>query len=407
MRFFRLVVWCILLPVFAMAQNVSITGKIVTSGSKSPVARASVFLSNSSFGTISANDGTFELAKLRPGQYTLVVTAVGFEDFVKKVQVGDVSTNVDVEMQPKTIQLREVVISTNSKADWRRNFEQFKKEFIGTDENAKLCQILNPDALYFTYSKRKLILEAETDKFLVIENRGLGYRVKFLLKDFKSDGVANIITYGGERLFEDLPGSSGQKKLWAKNRDIAYYGSAMHFYRSLYTDKLKEEGFEVHRLTRYLNPARPSDEVIRQKINKFKSINRIDSANHWVEIANLSKYYMDRLTQIPYFSFELLRSTPTPGIYAITFPNYLYVMYTRKRDEANYKDIFRPLDMPNYEISVVTLPDNKNPYALFDKNGIVINGEPLYEGTWSQSRLSELLPVDYVPTQSFDDTQHK
>ncbi|MFD2147207.1 hypothetical protein [Mucilaginibacter antarcticus] len=79
--------------------------------------------------------------------------------------------------------------------------------------------------------------------------------------------------------------------------------------------------------------------------------------------------------------------------------------YTFKRDENNYKDIFRPLDMPNYETSVITLFNNP-PFALFDKNGIVVNGEPLYEGTWSQSRLSELLPVDYVPTQSLESAQH-
>jgi hypothetical protein len=30
-------------------------------------------------------------------------------------------------------------------------------------------------------------------------------------------------------------------------------------------------------------------------------------------------------------------------------------------------------------------------------NGIVVANGPLYEGTWSKSRLSDLLPVDYVP----------
>ncbi|NNU34638.1 hypothetical protein HK413_12165 [Mucilaginibacter sp. S1162] len=66
--------------------------------------------------------------------------------------------------------------------------------------------------MYFTYSKKKLLLGAESDNFLVIENRGLGYRVKFLLKDFKSDGINNIVSYGGQRLFEELPGSKSQKR---------------------------------------------------------------------------------------------------------------------------------------------------------------------------------------------------
>jgi hypothetical protein len=392
-------------PMCVVAQKVSITGRVTSKPSKSAIQNASVFLSNSSFGTISAADGSFTLNNLRPGQYTLVVTAVGYTEYTQKIQVADKDLNVNIELEPKIIQLREVVISTNAKADWRRNFEQFKKDFLGTDANAKLCQILNPDVLYLTYSKKRITLEGESDKFLVIDNRGLGYRVKFLLKNFKSDGISQVITYGGERLFEELPGSAAQKKKWAAARDRAYYGSPMHFFRALYMDKLKDEGFELRRLIRYPNPIRPNDQIIRKKIERFRALNRPDSANYWVDIANMSKYTQERLSQTPWFPFELLQPTPQPGIYAITFPNYLYVMYTMKRDEENYRDIYRPLDMPNYEISVVTLFNNP-PYALFDKNGIVITGEPLYEGAWSRSRLSELLPVDYVPTQSLAEAQH-
>lgn len=398
MRFFRLLLFCFLMPVAVLAQSVSITGRVVTKASKTGIPQASVFLSNSSFGTSTAGDGTFQLNHLRPGQYTLVVTSLGFQDYTKKVQVEDGSVNVEVELEPKVVQLREVTISTNSKADWKRNFEQFKKEFLGADDNAKLCQILNPDVIYFTYHKKDLVLEAETEKFLVIDNLALGYRVKFLLRDFKSDGIAEVITYGGERLFQELPGSKAQKKIWDKARDDAYYGSSMHFLRALYTDKLKEEGFEVRHLTRYPNPARPSDDVIRKNINKYRSLGQVEMANHWIETSNLSKYYMDKVSDIPYMSFELLKPTQTPGIFAISCPNYVYVTYLKKRDENNYRDIFRPLDMPNFETSVITFTNNP-PFAFFDKNGIVVDGSPLYEGAWSKSRLSQLLPVDYVPTE--------
>lgn len=380
-----------------MAQNGTITGKVVAKETKNPVVRASVFLSNSSFGTITATDGTFTLSNVRPGQYTLIVTALGFADFSQTVLVGDTPIKLNIELDYKMIQLREVVISATAKADWKRNYEQFKKEFIGTDENAKNCEVANPHVLYFTYHKTQQVLEAEADEFLVVENRGLGYRVKFLLRHFKSDNIAGEIAYSGERLFEDLPGSAAQKKKWRANRDLAYYGSAMHFYRSLYTDKLKEEGFEARRLTRYPNPARPSDEVIHRKINMYTTLRKGDSVNYWIDIANLSKYAHERLAEVPWFSYELLRTTKQPGIYAITFPNYLYVMYTKKREETNFKDIYRPLDLPNYETSVVTL-NNNPPYALFDKNGIVIDGAPFTEGTWSKARLSQLLPVDYVPS---------
>ncbi|MDB5031239.1 carboxypeptidase-like regulatory domain-containing protein [Mucilaginibacter sp.] len=396
MRLSLLVFLLFLWPVLTKAQNENITGKVIGKETKSPVSRASVFLSNSSFGTITSADGTFSLSKVRPGQYTLVVTAIGFTDYTKTVLVGDEPIKLSIEMEPKVIQLREVVISGN-KGDWKRNYEQFKREFIGTDENAKNCQVINPDVLNLTYYKTQQVLEADADQFLIVENRGLGYRVKFLLKNFKSDKIAGNISYEGQRLFEELPGNEAQKKRWRINRDLAYYGSPMHFYRALYTDKLKEEGFDVRKLTRYPNTDRPSDEVIHRKIEMFTSLRRGDSVNHYIELSNLSKYAHERIATVPWASFELLRSTQETGIFAITYPNYLYVIYTKKRDETNFKDIYRPLDMPNYEISVCTLFNNP-PYSLFDKNGVVVGESPLYEGSWSKLRLSELLPVDYEPS---------
>jgi hypothetical protein len=397
MRLSWLVFLFFLCPFITMAQNGIITGKVVAKDSKSPIARASVFLSNSSFGTITSADGDFTLNNLRPGQYTLVVTILGYADYTQTVLVTETPIKLNIEMEQKAIELHEVVISNSSRADWRRNYAQFVKEFIGIDQNAKYCEIINPQILNFTYHKTQQVLVAYTDDFLIVENRGLGYRVKFLLKNFKSDKIAGIISYEGQRLFEELPGNASQKKKWMENRNLSYYGSAMHFYRALYTDKLKEEGFEARKLTRMLNPQRPPEETIQRKIPMFKSMNKIDSANYWIGLENLPLYAHQKVADIPWDSFELLRTTEQPGIFAITFPDYLYVIYTKKREETPFKDLYVPLNMPNYEISVVTLL-NKERYALFDKNGIVVDQSPLYEGTWSKSRLSQLLPVDYVPS---------
>ena len=54
-----------------------------------PLARASVFLSNSSVGTITTDEGNFNLSGIRPGQYNLVVTILGYEDYNKSILVGN------------------------------------------------------------------------------------------------------------------------------------------------------------------------------------------------------------------------------------------------------------------------------------------------------------------------------
>lgn len=387
------IILCLLLPLITVAQNGIITGTIKNAATKNPLPRASVFLSNSSVGAATGDDGKYTLSGIRPGQYTMVVTILGYENYEKTVLVGRDPIKIDVELTQKPLMLREVVIS--SAADWKKNYEWFKKDFIGTDDNAKYCTVANPHILNLVYNSTKQTLEANSDEFLIVDNKALGYRVKFLLSEFKSDKIASLISRAGQQLFEELPGSAEQKKKWHQKREEAYYGSSMHFYRSLYTDKLTEEGFAMYTLKRTLNPARPPDDEIRRRINRFKSLGRIDSANYWVGIANMSKYYKESLSKQTLPGYDVLGRTQEPGIYAAHFIDYLYVTYNKKRDEVYNKDLYRPLDMPNYETTVVTLYNT--PYILFDMNGIVIQNAPLYEGAWAKARLSDLLPVDYVP----------
>jgi len=381
-------------PFIAMAQSGIISGIITSADSKKPIPRASVFLSNSAVGSATNEEGKYILSGVRPGQYTLVVSILGYEQYSKTILVGREPIKLDIELVQKPLMLREVVIS--SSADWKKNYEAFRKEFIGTDENAKYCEIINPHILNITYNPTKEILHADADEFLVVENKALGYRVKFLLNDFKIDKIANLISREGQQVFEELPGSEAQKKRWHEKREEAYYGSSMHFYRSLYTDKLTEEGFQIYRLSRYLNPERPDEEVIRRKIKYFTEIRRADSANYWIGLANKSKYYRDNLIKPPLFTFEILNRDEQQGLFDIHFINYLYIVYTKKTDDIYNKDLYRPLDMPNYAVSVVTLTA---PYAVFDMNGIIIANPPIYEGAWARDRLSDMLPVDYVPDQ--------
>jgi hypothetical protein len=394
MRFPWLIIICLIFPLATFAQNGIISGIVTNSSSKSPLPRASVFLSNSSVGSATGEDGRFILSGIRPGQYTLVVTILGYEEYSKTVLVGREPIKLDIQMTSKPMMLREVVISSD--ADWRKNYEAFRKDFIGTDENAKSCVVMNPHILNITYNPTKQLLHADADEFLVVENKALGYRVKYLVNDFRIDKISGIISRQGQQVFEDLPGSAAQKRKWHQKREEAYYGSAMHFYRSLYADRLKEEGFIAYRFTRSLNPQRPPDDVIKRRIQMFYQARRADSLKYYQELANMSKYYHEVVSKIPYATFEILNSTGQPGLYAIHFPTYLYVVYTKKTDDTYDKDLYRPLDMSNFSTSIITL---YQPYAVFDTNGIIVEGAPLYEGAWSRARISDLLPVDYVPDQ--------
>lgn len=373
----------------------TITGKVINADSKLPVPKVSVFLSNATYGTVTAEDGTFTLRGVKAGQYDLVMTAVGFEDYNQQVLVGSQVITVNATLKTQVMQLRDVVVMTN--ADWKRNYAMFLTEFFGTSAYAKQCKITNPHELTLIYRKSKKTLEAYSYDFVNIENKALGYRIRFLLKSFKSDKLNNIISWQGRILYEEMPGSASQKKKWEERRQDIYYGSNLHFYRSLANGKFDQDGFVMRILARKPNLHRPDEELIQRKLDKFQSVNR-DSMNYWLDKYNMSKYD-ETLYRLPLRPEQVVQKTDRPGLYALAFPEYLYVTYTKKRELQDFKDVYRPLDMENWETSIITL---YKPYVLFDANGAVVSAQStLYEGTWSKNKIAELLPVDYVPSPDY------
>ena len=150
----------------------------------------------------------------------------------------------------------------------------------------------------------------------------------------------------------------------------------------------------MRKLTRHLNPERPQEDVILQKIKYFRDHYIRDSLNYWIGKENLSRYFHENLIREPIQPYQVFSQTAKAGLFIISFKDCLYVTYTKKREETDFRDVYRPLDMENFETSILTL---SGPYAVFDMNGVVFDGAPLNEGTWSKAKLAELLPYDYTP----------
>jgi hypothetical protein len=392
MRFFFYFWLVLIIPAISFAQSGTISGKVTAIDTKAPLAKASVFLSNATFGTVTADDGTFTLNGVKPGQYELVVSILGYENFSQSVLVGAKPQQLVIEMMPRPIQMKEVIITTN--VNWKKNYALFVKDFIGTSANSKLCKVINPHSVNLIYHKKTQTLEASTDEFLVVENKALGYRVRFLVNHFESSSLTHEIRYSGQVLLEELKASKAQLQKWKLKRQEAYYGSSMHFFRSLSRQNLQQQGFVMYQLQRKPNPKRLPEAIIRQKYEKFNGSNNRDSVNYWNQMAQQPRF-IENLIKKPLKIEDVLRNTDQSGLFAITFPDLLYVVYQNKHDEKITNDIYRPLDMSNYAVSLINL---FKPYALFDLNGVVVSHEStLFEGDWANDKLAELVPVDYTP----------
>ncbi len=94
------------------AQHGIVKGFVYEKLNSEPIIGATLQLKNTNKGTQSNIDGFFNITKVEPGNYTLIVTAIGFEPTEKEIVVeNDEATNVKIYLDKKARELKGVSIS--------------------------------------------------------------------------------------------------------------------------------------------------------------------------------------------------------------------------------------------------------------------------------------------------------
>jgi hypothetical protein len=100
----------------------------------------------------------------------------------------------------------------------------FLEQFLGNLEMAKKCSILNPEVIDLDFDEKSQTLNAKSLDFINIENRALGYRIKYLLSKFSLKISNKSFLYEGAALFEKLNGTTAEEAQWVKARSESYKG---------------------------------------------------------------------------------------------------------------------------------------------------------------------------------------
>jgi CarboxypepD_reg-like domain len=237
----------LLITIIARGQSKFVIKGKVTDTSNAPLAKASVFCQNTTFGTVTDNEGNFAL-ELPAGGYDMVVSYTGYDKEVVRINKESVTPAgliIKLAKQDKSLQEVAVVGSTEVADGLKKYGSFFYEQFIGTTPNAANCTLKNPQALKFYFSKKKNRLKVLTREDLQIENKALGYNIRYQLDSFTYEYNTNIATYSGNPLYEEMNGTEQEKLVWKQNREKAYSGSRIHFMRSWYNKTLQPEGFVI------------------------------------------------------------------------------------------------------------------------------------------------------------------
>ncbi len=396
------------------AQNNNyITGSVWNAETETVIPNASVFLTNTSRGTMTSDSGVFRLQSIQPGNYELVISSIGFTTQVYSFSADKLPIKLKIYLQPKITELATVVIEPYLKNGWKEWGTFFTNQFIGTTDASKLCRIRNYKSLRFRHSKKRNILTVTADEPLIIENRDLGYRMKYQLEEFSYDLNHNILFYLGYILFEDM--AQEDKKLprrYRLARRNAYNGSIMHFIRSLYANQLVENGFEVQRMERHPNLEKERVKRLLQRdtvafSGRTGSRIMIGNAGLQSKMAGVpldsSVYYRNVLSQTDSIEFlsgyalvaDSLVTDDDEKQRVLYFRNYLQVMYKLGYEEPSYLRGTMQARNAYYPRSFFILKNNLP--VVIEKNGSCYPPTELFSsGYWAWSeKVSRLLPADY------------
>jgi len=340
---------------FAQQKDFTILGKVIDSATRQPLNKASAFCQNTTYGTITNEEGLFYM-RLPNGGYDLTISYTGYNKAVMRISSNQTAPDTMViELSQQDKSLTEVaVVASNEVADGLAKYGTFFTEhFIGTTPNAAQCIIKNPEALHFFYTKKRNRLKVTAKEDLIITNYALGYTIRYQLDSFSYDYNTNISQYTGSPFFQEIDSTEQMKDTWKKSRARTYLGSRLHFMRSLYDSVVAAEGFIVEKLDD--DPKSVKGTVITDLYDS--SLYMADSND--VEIA-------------------------WQGRYRISFKPVL-------PDKKFLQEFKLPV---NSRMQVTLLETNEG--FVIEQNGYFYEQyDVINTGYWAWKKLAELLPYDY------------
>lgn len=343
------------------AQTFSVSGVVRDAKTAEVVPFANVFIANTTKGTTTNEKGEYALTKIPFGTVVISVSMLGYAPARQTIREENVTIKeIDFTLNPNEQELSEVKVSSSRDKTWEKQFQRFSKAILGETPLAKSCTI--KDSYLIDFEEIKGVLKATTTRPIELENLALGYRVFFTLTSFLLSN--DEIQYQGYARFEELkPVSEKEQKNWIINKKMAFEGSDRHLFWSLANQKLKAEGYEAFIDAVGFNPANRLGNFYGQLGKSILSIS-LDSLIKKGRIANEFRIKLPKRIELHFAS-----------------PYFNGQFYRDDNRMISWVEASKDLD--------------------FNDNGVIQNPKDLVvSGFMSNKRLAEMLPLDYLPSET-------
>ena len=365
--FFLLLIALLVAPAWAQLNNRAlISGRVTDAETGQSLPGAHVFIASSMIGTVTDENGNYDLLDVPIGAHRLYVSMLGFEpDFRDVMLRTGKDYQFEFQLKESILEVGEVIVEAKRDKNWKKRLEKFTRMFIGETPNSLETTITNPEVLDFEDKRGSFTATASAP--LIIENRALGYRIQYFLKDFES--TPNRVKYDGEGLYEEMDATSAEEaEGWDDKRRAAFMGSFRHFMLAVIAGRSEAQGFKT-----YTRPSAGGG--VGDTFNRGAMTDQ----------------------RFPLDPTSILKPGEAENEYFLEFEGHMEIVFMGEKEDESYLDwSMRPeRSNPRFQTSWTLLEHGP---ALVDYKGDTLDPYGVvFMGYWAFERVADEPPKEYRP----------
>jgi hypothetical protein len=411
--------WFLFCSHWAFSQTV-LKGKVISEETQKPLASVSVYLNNTSLGTVTNEQGNFIITKIPSGKFRLVASCVGFETYVNLVDPRTLPKDFTISLKPKAEELQGFSVTPPEPDGWKKWGKLFTDIFIGNTPKSNDCKLTNPEVIKFRMNADNTLTAYATEALQIV-NYALGYEIRYKLEEFQYDFNIKLVSYSGYAFFTDLGVKHpNRKRRYEEERLETYKGSLMHFKRAFFANDLDVQGFEMRSLGNISNPEKDrakrmfslhKDSVILDTISSVaytdpneispnkprhietNTVMTVDSTDHFKKMLQQP----DSVISHQLISSDSVGFAADSTVAGFYFKDSLEVLYKYKTIPNRYRVLSKDHKHETFPVSQFVFI-NKRPVYILNSGYHYKPYDLKITGYWAWSEnMSTLLPFDYRP----------
>ncbi|KAA3616443.1 MAG: carboxypeptidase-like regulatory domain-containing protein [Calditrichaeota bacterium] len=380
----------------------NVTGTVIDIKSGDPLQGVNVFLANTMKGDATDAAGNFNIKNVPTGQFEIVVSMIGYDVYSRLIRVTiPMGKTFLFKLRPRVLQGETIIVNADEQKEWRKNLKIFEKRLLGTTENASKTKIENPFIIDLKNNERGELAASATEPLIII-NKGLGYKIEYILRYFSAKG--RHTKYAGNPKFTSLkPESDKQEQQWRKRRKKAYQGSTRHFFTELISAAKRIQalrGPELEKQYKKYKIKKNRNKNPRHTLQMLLTRDYLKKAGFQISFPNDSKTTsVDfRAKDMPVNSALLFSPSANDDELWLKLNRPLNIRFNREREDPTYledTDIIHRWTGPQGSIIEIEADS-----VLVEKKGRYWDNFQLHtHGYMAWERLAESLPYEYEPDE--------